>query len=366
MKVLQIINSLSIGGAERLILDSISYYIDLGVQMEVLLLDDSISSFRNEFEEKYPNVRIIGLTKGSIYNPLLIFKIIPYLKNYDLVHLHLFPTLYWGCFAKLISFNKIKIVYTEHNTNNRRRNHFLLSRIDKIVYKYVSNIGCITQSVSDELVNFLGVKFKDRIFVIENGISLSKFDTYGYSTNEEFPFKKEDCEDIILLQISNFKKQKDQVTVIRAMKLLPNRYKLVLVGDGETKETCYKLAKELGVLDRVHFLGQRTDVVEIVQASDIVILSSHWEGFGLAIVEGMASKKPVIVSNVDGLSSIVRGYGLVFEKGNEGDLKDKVLSLSKKEYYEYISEQCLIRSKNYDISTMVSKYMKFYEKTINS
>src|SRR5690554_5836630 len=107
MKILQIINSLSTGGAEKLIIDSVPLYQKQGLTVDVLLLNNTETQFKSHLKETSKG-KIDGLTIGSIYNPFLIFKIIPYLKKYDIIHLHLFPTLYWVVLAKLISFSNVK------------------------------------------------------------------------------------------------------------------------------------------------------------------------------------------------------------------------------------------------------------------
>ena len=364
MKVLHVINSLKIGGAERLILDSSNLYHNKGIDIEILLLDDNESAFRKELQEKYPHIRVQGITKKSIYNPLLIFRIIPFLKNIDILHLHLFPTLYWGVFAKIISFSKLKIVYTEHNTHNRRRNNRILSIVDKMVYKCIDHVGCITDSVADELVSYLGKKTHLQISVIYNGIYLEQFKgIHKNNTLVNCGFEKKD-NDIIIVQISNFKKQKDQETLIRSISLLPDSFKLLLVGDGENRKVCELLVEQLNLSKRVFFLGQRTDIVEIMSFVDIVVLSSHWEGFGLAIVEGMAAGKPVIVSDVIGLANIVEGYGLVFKKGDHIDLSKKIMILEDKRNYDEFVEKCLLRANEYDITFMVDQYIKLYKKVL--
>lgn len=105
-----------------------------------------MESIRKEFYRK--NHRF---NTGSVYNPLLVFKIIPYLKKYDLIHAHLFPVLYWVVLAKWISFSKKKIVYTEHNTNNKRREIKLFQKIDRIIYSGLHQIITISLEVDNKL-----------------------------------------------------------------------------------------------------------------------------------------------------------------------------------------------------------------------
>ncbi len=359
MKVLQVITSLRTGGAEKLILDSVPIYQKKGINTDVLILSDENTVFRNKLE-KDTNGNVFSLTKGSVYNPLLIFKIIPYLKQYDIIHAHLFPTLYWVVLAKCATlFSKTKIFYTEHSTDNRRRSHFFLSKIDKFIYSKLSFVGCISQGVFDNLNTYLS-KF-NRIKVIYNGIDLSTFKKQNRSLRNHF-FANTDN---IIIQVSSFRHQKDHETLINALKLLPSEFKLLLVGDGPLRGKREQQVQDLELTQRVLFLGIRNDIPELLNSSDVVVLSSHNEGFGLVIVEGMAANKPVIASDVSGIKEIVENFGLLFDKGNAEDLANKIMSLYKDEnYYQKIQKACFLRANDFDINNMVDLYIYEYKKVI--
>lgn len=140
---------------------------------------------------------------------------------------------------------------------------------------------------------------------------------------------------------------------------------LVLVGDGERKDALVNLVKNLRLEGRVHFLGRRNDVVRIMKMSDIVVQSSHWEGFGLSVVEGMAAGKPVVASNVPGLSDVVRGAGVLFEPQQEEQLAN-ILSrlLSDNVYYEQVRRACEQRAQQYDQNRMIQDYINIYESIV--
>ena len=87
MRILQVITSLHIGGAEKLIVDMVPLYQELGYQVDVLLFDGTETPFKRQVRAK--GVTIYELGKGgSVYNPLYIFKLIPFLRKYDIVHTH--------------------------------------------------------------------------------------------------------------------------------------------------------------------------------------------------------------------------------------------------------------------------------------
>ena len=170
MKVLHVINSLATGGAEKLLVDTLPFYRQRGLQIDLLVLNGTTHPFTERLNE-LNCCTIFSLGKGSVYNPLNILKLIPYLKKYDLIHVHLFPAQYWVVLAKLISFSKTKLVFTEHNTSNRRIKNSLFCLIDRYSYRLYYKIICITNEIKSILINHTGLPF-DRFRVIENGINL--------------------------------------------------------------------------------------------------------------------------------------------------------------------------------------------------
>ncbi|MCY1459029.1 N,N'-diacetylbacillosaminyl-diphospho-undecaprenol alpha-1,3-N-acetylgalactosaminyltransferase [compost metagenome] len=98
-----------------------------------------------------------------------------------------------------------------------------------------------------------------------------------------------------------------------------------------------------------------------MKSSDIVIISSHWEGMPLSVLEGMAVEKPVVASNVPGVFQLVDGVGILFEKSNEKELAAKIqVLLNDKIYYNKIALAGLARAKQYDINSMVDKQIELY------
>src|SRR5690606_14632434 len=113
MKERQIISSLNTRGCEKLITDSVEIYQEY-LNVDVLCLEKKETTFWKSLKKKSDG-KISGLSTGSVYNPLLIIKIIPFLKKYDIIHVHLFPALYWVVLAKLLSLSKTPLIYTEHS-----------------------------------------------------------------------------------------------------------------------------------------------------------------------------------------------------------------------------------------------------------
>ena len=260
--------------------------------------------------------------------------------------------------AKIISGKNHKLVYTEHNTSNKRRNHPFFKFIDRVLYKNYNKIISISDSVDMSLKKHLGEKFKN-ILKIYNGIDLKEInDAKQYSKAElNIP---EDSK--LIIQISSFTAQKNQETLINALKYLPENVYLLLVGDGSLKIKNKALSEALNLSERVRFLGIRNDVPRLLKSVDAVVLSSNFEGLSLSSIEGLASGKPFLASNVPGLSEVVLDYGILFENNNSEELAvflKKALFNTK--YAKEVSEKCELRSKEFDINNMVSHYIKLYK-----
>lgn len=363
MRILQIDNSLGTGGVEKLILDTVPLYRKAGIEMDVLLLWDNDLPFTKALEEiDCCNVFILKKSENDkdVYNPAFIFKIKEILKNYDIAHLHVFPSQYYAVFANLLNGGRTKLILTEHNTSNKRIANKIFKPIERFIYNRYDKIICISEEIKGIYQNYLNLP--DKLVTINNGVDINKIiGTQPYS-KPDIGYSEEDR---LLIMVARFTDQKDQDTIINSLALLPEQYKLLLVGDGHRREELEKLAAKLNVSHRVNFLGQRMDVPKLLKTSDFVILSSHYEGLSLSSVEGMASGKPFIASDVPGLTNIVQNAGLLFEGGNAKQLAEIILYLDiNEEEYKNVVEKCIKRAKEYDIKTMVNKYIDVYQSVL--
>jgi glycosyltransferase involved in cell wall biosynthesis len=362
MKIVHIINSLASGGAEKLLLDTIPIYKKKGIHVDLLVLNGTPSPFMQALQET-GCCSIYSLGLHSVYNPIQIFKLIPFIKKYDIAHVHLFPTQYWVVLAKVLSFSKIKLIYTEHSTSSRRTRSRLFKYIDPFFYKQYDTIICISEKVSDVVKEHTALSIS-KIEIIHNGIELEKFKNSAAKDIQKF-FPNADLNIKILIQVASFMEPKDQKTLIKALRYLSDEVKLLLVGEGKLQKECKALVHTLKLEKRVLFLGLRMDVPQLLKTANVVVLSSKYEGLSLSSIEGMASGKPFVASDVAGLQEIVEGAGILFKQGNAKDLANKIERLLKDETYcQEIVNSCLKRAEQYDIQIMVDKHILIYKSLI--
>ena len=362
MKILHIIDSLTTGGAERLVSDLAPLQRARGNDVVVLALCGGNTPFRKILDDAGIRVFDFG-ANANLYSPLNIFRIIPFLKKYDIVHAHLFPAQYWVALAKVFSFSKTPLVTTEHSTYNRRRDLAGARVFDRWIYRRYAKIFGISEKTTEALKKHLGDE-NAPVFTVSNGADIEKIKRVNaVPRNEIVP---ETCA-TFLMQVAGFREAKDQDTVIRALKILPGNVFVAFVGDGVRRAECERLATALGVRERVRFLGVRADVPALLKAADIVVMSSRWEGFGLAAVEGMAAGKPTVASNVPGLAEVVGGAGILFPSSDEKALAKEILKLSgDRVFYEEIAARCSRRANDFDIRKMSDAYCAAYEKTVKT
>lgn len=357
IRILHVITSLEIGGAEKLMVDLIPRLKSPEIKVDLLVFNPTRTIFTEQLEEQ--GIKVMTLSNSAnVYNPLNIFRLIPIIKKYDIIHAHNTACQLFVPIAKTISFAKCKIITTEHSTQNRRRGNKLLRLVDKWMYSKYKFVICVSEKVNHSLLYHLHIKKPtDKFLTINNGVDTNKF-ANAKSSNTIPSFSDTDR---IVLMVARFAYPKDQNTVIKSLQFLPHNVKLLFVGDGNSISESKKLVDELYFNSRVFFLGVRTDIPELMKVSDIIVLASHFEGLSLSSIEAMASGRPFVASDVPGLREVVSGACLLFPDGDSKKLAEIINKLlSDEDYYSSVASSCTKRAKDYDISKTADAYKNIY------
>lgn len=358
MRVLHVINTLKTGGAENLLTQLAPALRAKGVEVEVALFVELNTEFEKQL--KTQNIKIHSFFKsGSSYNFFSIPRLRKLLPQFDLIHSHNTSPQFFTRIANLGI--KKPLITTEHGGSNRRRNSNLFKVLDNWMYRGYKKIVCISSKTESAFRDYYGDN--DKILTINNGIDVPKFNKAKPS--DDILALKQNGEKLLAM-VAGFRWEKDQPTVIKSLHFLPSNFHLLLVGDGYRKTEFKDLVRNEGLESRVHFLGLRNDIPKILKACDYVILSSKFEGLSLSSLEGMAAKKPVIASDVDGLREVVKGSGILFEEGNSKALADSVLKLDNDtSLYSAVSNKCYESSLKYSIKSTVNNYYALYCSLLN-
>ena len=365
MKILHIIDALTMGGAENLLIGLAGEQVKRGYDVTVApLVCPSSTPVREKMEASGVKVKPFKST-GSVYNPFFIFKIAKIVRKYDVVHVHLFPALYWAGLANILTFKKTPFLYTEHSTKNKRRCNRILHATDRFIYQYGYKkiVACSDKALETYKEAYPTIS---HVCAINNGIDTKIF-------REALPYTKQDLWGIdercfTVTMVARFMTMKRQDTVVDAIAKLSDRIHAVFVGGEESDAGLIRvkhMAEAKGVIDRIHFMYLRKDVPRILKTSDVVIMASDYEGLSLSSIEGMAAGKPFVATNVDGLREVVGSAGVLFDNKDCDTLASILERLNDdKEYYDEIAKKCTKRAQLFDISKMVSLYISLYKDVI--
>ena len=239
----------------------------------------------------------------------------------DVLVAHGFSEHLWGRYAGLLA--KVPhLVHVEHNTRERytrwrlAQTRWLARRTDRIV-------GC-SEGVREALLAM--AMPPERTVAIPNGIRLDPFaDADAHPIAARTPG---------IVMVSRFSKQKDHATLLRAVALLGQRGlrpDVLLAGGGKAlhRRPLEKLAGELGLQAQVRFLGVIHNVPEVLMSHRIAVLSTHYEGMPLALIEGMAAGCAVVGSAVPGVREVIAHGedGLLVPESDVEALADALASL---------------------------------------
>ncbi len=241
-------------------------------------------------------------------------------RKIDVLHSHQYTPFFYGALAKPLARPSPRLILTEHGRHypdtvspaRRAANRLLFDRMADAVN------GCSTFSALAlrDVDGFCG----RRIEVIANGI---EFQRYGPSSDIAQQKKKLglSLKHRYIVHVARHHKVKDQGMLLRAFSVLAGDFPdvhLLMVGDGPLRESLESQVRDLGITSRVHFMGIRDDVREILKAGELFTLTSVSEAASLTLLEAMATALPVVVTNVGGNPEIVRHEreGLLVNRGD--------------------------------------------------
>jgi glycosyltransferase involved in cell wall biosynthesis len=365
MHILHVINNLNKGGAERLLVDNLPLYKKEGIDADVLQLSDHSSEPTYVELLQKNGVKCHRLSTGSIYNPFLILKIIRFLKDsrFDIVHVHLFPALYWVAIASKFVSKRPKLVFTEHSTQNKRSKNSLLRTVERAIYNCYDEVIAISDQIKKKLIDW--TRIPGKISVIRNGVDTGKFmnaakydETYFFNNLGIPPGS------VKILMTARFSYPKDHATIVEALQKLPENHYLILVGEGPNKQKIEDLTKHLGVADRTVFAGFRNDIPSLMKSVDINVLSTEYEGMSGVSLEAMASGTPFLGSDVAGINDLVPDSRYLFSAGSSLQAAESIRkTVEDISLNNAMRQEGIQHAMKFDISLNIKKHISLYSKS---
>ncbi len=336
--VLQIIGSFHQGGSER-----------QAVQLTRLLHEDKsfnifLATLDNEGVLR-GEVEQIGFTAIPEF-PLTTFYDLNFVRqlrrcrrfikenNIEIVHTHDFYTNVFGILAARMANVKLKIA-------SKRETVGMRSRLQKVVEKRIFGFADAIVVNSKAVENYLIAEkiLPEKIRIVYNGLDLERL------APKEFDRRKI-CEEIglpigenikFITLVANLRHAvKNQAMFLRTAKLVAEKFPeshFILAGEGDLKTDLEKLASDLQIADKTHFIGRCTRIPELLAVSAIGVLTSIAEGFSNSILEYMAAKLPVVATNVGGASEAIieNETGFLIESNDAQAMANRLIELLQNE-----------------------------------
>jgi glycosyltransferase involved in cell wall biosynthesis len=224
------------------------------------------------------------------------------------VHAHQYTPLFYSALGRMQGRAHYRLIFTEHGRHYPDHVSVLRRNVNRfLIAKYVDAINACCKFSADALIANEGFLCRP-VDVIENGIDYARYQsvTSKQSLRQKLGLNPDKR---YITCVARFHPIKDHSTLIKSFAITSKEIAdvdLLLVGDGELRNEAVRLCAEHNLQDRVHFLGIRSDVADILQASDLFTLTSLCEAASLTILEAMATGLPVVVTNVGGNPEMVR------------------------------------------------------------
>ena len=355
MRVVQIINAFGhgSGGAERLAQDLHVDLLAAGIDAHIVaLMACETTGLKNA----------ISLGFSSPYKPGAVLALRKYLGKLrprpDVIHAHLFPTS--ACVAGLKKTGAIScpVVFTEHNTSNRRREKAIFKPIDGTIYSAFKKIYCISDGTRASLVSAYP-QLNNKTDVIENGATL-RFERF---------LNRQVGSQVKILSVGRLSKQKNYGAALCAISMLNAEVDYTILGEGGDRAELEELARSLGISDKVSFVGHKSDITPFLEDADIFLIPSLWEGFGLAAVEGMNAGLPLVASDVSGLREVVgtdaESAFLVPPSEPEAIAAALEALIDDPQKRQNMGKAAFVRAKRFDRKTMTQAYISAYRSMVS-
>jgi len=319
------------------------------------------------------NVPDYPLFQFQPYELALSSKLVDMVKLHkiEVLHVHYaIPHAYAAYMAKkMLQDQRIKlpIVTTLHGTDiTLVGSHPFYKSAVEFSINHSDCVTSVSESLKQDTLDLFNIR--KEIQVIPNFVDFTKHSNHS-----------EECERGVIAQsheriishVSNFRPVKRIMDVVKIFEKIIKEIpaKLIMVGEGPDKEKAMDYCAKQGIADSVKFIGKSNQVFEVLCYSDLFILPSETESFGLAALEAMMMKVPVISSNTGGLSEVnVEGKtGFLFDVGDiDGMAKKSIELLNNEDLLEQFKTNAQNEARKFDLNQIVDRYIAIYQDALVS
>ncbi|MBM3704923.1 MAG: N-acetyl-alpha-D-glucosaminyl L-malate synthase BshA [Actinobacteria bacterium] len=301
-------------------------------------------------------------------------------EKLDILHVHYaMPHATSAYLAqKIIGQDRLKFITTLHGTDiTLVGNHHSFYRITKFSIENSNGVTCVSEYLRDATFKTFKIS-REKMKVIYNFVDTEKYrkepqrDDWNFKKDINeiagFDFLKKD--DHVLSHISNFRPVKKVHNIIKAFCRISQsvQAKLLLVGDGPDLSWCKLIAEKLEISDRIFFMGLQEDIKPVLYASDLYLLPSKSESFGLSALEALSCSVPVVGTKFGGLGEVVvdGSCGFLVDPDNVDEIADASMKiLCSRQTREKMSGEARMRAALFDSKIIVPQYLRYYNEVLN-
>jgi glycosyltransferase involved in cell wall biosynthesis len=365
--ILHLVDSLNIGGTEGKLVDLITGLLKRGYRVSVGYCTPG------PWAEtlKTMGVKVTRLNHKGRVDPMLLARTIRLIRSDlpQIVHTHLFKSDFHGRLAARLSGVPV-VIGGLHNSDPWARKRFL-GLIYGATAQFTDRLIAVSEEVRQYHIAHTNAS-PEKIITIENGVDISRFST----SDETRQLVRTELgiapEAIVFGTIGRLKPQKDHGTFMRAAREILDQCasaRFLIVGDGPLRSELETQAEQLKLFPAILFAGLRMDIPALLSAFDVFVLSSRWEGLPNAVLEAMASERPVVATAVDGVRGVVTSEknGLLVPSGDAPALAEACLQLVSdsdmrnrlgRAGHKYVAE-------HHSLTAMLNKYIDCYAELLH-
>ncbi len=358
MRILYLIDSLAGGGAES-VLTNLIHYLALHKPQIICDVATLYPTAEKYLADKDFSVHCLNLDSKYAFNGISRLRSLVASERYEIVHTHLFPANYYAAIVSRLFPDPIW-VYTEHSVWNRRRRFQALRLVETAIYSRFERIVAVSELVATSLRQWLPA-LASRVMMIPNGVIVPPF-------QQRVEFERS-AKELTILYAGRLEHVKGVDVLLRAFADLTLPVILLIAGTGSQRAAFEQLAVELGISERVKFLGFRSDLAQLMTKVNCMVLPSRWEGLPMVVLEAMALGTPVIASAVGGIPEVIEdGITGWLVPPEDADRLAGILfqTLSNTEKAQSVALAAHARIKrDYSVEVLAQKTLVLYEELLN-
>lgn len=349
-KVVIVLESFSIGGAQRVVSELVGNIDQKQIQLLVLCLYNRDDTELARIVEEKANVKYLELKgKNLIAN---YRKVARELKKFnpDVIHAHLVGQLYSVPYGLI---HKVPVIITAHTKPEKA----FIRKIESLIQYGLKKKKTWIVSVSKEnheLVTEYFPSAESQCVCINNGINT---DAFYRKPHTNFTY----------INVARQDENKNQMAILRCFKRVYeeiNSVRLILVGDGPCHKSLLEGIAEMNIADVVDLPGAVGNVEDFYAVSDVYVQASHREAMPMSVLEALATGLPIIATNVGGLHDVVRENGILVKDGDEEALYHAMKDLfdSFDDSIDKMRSKSLLIAENYSSEKMAKMYTDLYKR----